>query len=282
MSCPCPCPPPSPRSYWRWLCRDLHPNGVRKMMEGAGRFSCTRSPRGGAASAIETGRTEEKPLALPASPQTASRCPQGFLPSLDITAHHGANGSAASPAVGCPGSRVSQDLQHLSVGTGTCGLGWARRSGVKCSGSTGCSGMRTLRSKPGAWYSGMVWILSFSKENQSNRNTCEMPQFSTQHSDLQCLLSARKILLAKGGTAWTSVPAFPKAHVYLPPGWPHLPACRACAPLCSSHPWSSAVPALGGSESRAGAQGCRSALPACTKGSPSALLFLWLPVLLCY
>lgn len=129
--------------------------------------------------------------------------------------------------MGCPGSRVSQDC----VGTSTCGLGRAGRNGVKWSGSTGCSGMRTLRSKPGAWYSGTVWILSFSKENQSNRNTCKMPQFSTQHSDLQRLLSARKILLAKGGTAWTSVPAFPKAHVYLPLGWLHLPARRACPPL---------------------------------------------------
>lgn len=135
------------------------------------------------------------------------------------------------------------------------GSGW--ENGVKWSGSTGCSGMKTLRSKPGAWYGGTVWILSFSKENQSNRNTCKMPQFSTQHSDLQRLLSARKILLAKGGTAWTSVPAFPKAHVYLPLGWLHLPARRACPLLRSSHPWSSAVPALGGSESRAGARGCR-------------------------
>lgn len=51
-------------------------------MEGAGRLSFTKSPRGGAASAIETGRTKEKPLTLPASPQTAPRCPQGFLGTL--------------------------------------------------------------------------------------------------------------------------------------------------------------------------------------------------------
>lgn len=250
-------------------------------MEGAGRFSCTRSPRGGAASAIETGRTEEKPLALPASPQTASRCPQGFLPSLDITAHHGANGSAASPAVGCPGSRVSQDLQHLSVGTGTCGLGWARRSGVKCSGSTGCSGMRTLRSKPG--------IVAWSGSCPSLRKTraieihvkCHSFQLSTQTFNASC--QQGRFYLQKGGQLGLQFLPSPR-HTCTCPRAGHIsqhaePAPRSAVPipgaaLCQH--WEAVSPVLG---HRAAAS---SAPPACTKGSPSALLFLWLPVLLCY
>lgn len=186
----------------------------------------------------------------------------------------------------CPGSWVSLDLQHLSVGTSTCGLGWTGTNGVKSGSSAGCTGMRTLRSKPGAWYSGTVWFLSFSKENQSNRNTWKMAQFSTQHSDLRCLLSARKILPAKGGTAWTSVPAFPKAQVCLPLSQQHLPACGHAQPAACS-----AVPIPGAALCRQweaaglrlGRGAAASSVPlACTKGSPSALLFPWLPVLLCY